>query len=183
MNLYSKQAVCDWVNHKMEEAHSPRVSLIESFQQLAFTDWFVEELLRPQKIHIPIYTSEWKINVLRKLQDYLYSKEELAVQQWQPKRDLSKIIRPDAWKTYLFETPIAIPEYTIEHSNYWEVKLVHDFMQEDIQFGVRPMSVFRYTIDLGKGSILVDKKRGLLYQLGSFVLEDYIADFENNLGN
>lgn len=181
MKFNSKQEVCNWVNQKIAEKRVPRMSLRDSFRKLDFTDWFVEELLRPREVKVPIYTSKWKIKAIKKLQARFHSQEELEHPNWTSSRDYSRVIWADAWKTYPFEDTMAIPKYTTKHSTFWEIALVHEFCKEDLQFGVRPIFIYRRMMNLGRGPLLVDDSNGDIYSSDSFQVEDAIKDFENYL--
>lgn len=180
MKFSTKQEVCDWVNQKLTQQRK----LADDTHKLSpitdFVDWFGLNFLRPKQVKVPIYTSPWKLKLLKRLRNLFYYQEQL--QYGNVEIDFSRLVWPDQWKIYPFEDTIALPKFTKKHQSCWEIMLEHEFYKEDLQFGVRPSSVHRYTIDFGTGPLLIDNNNGDIYKLGSgFMFSDYINSFEHYL--
>ncbi|BDS11573.1 hypothetical protein [Aureispira anguillae] len=178
MPLKTKEAVCNWVNEKLKQHQIQNKKKFLKYDSCI--NLWVSNILRPKKVQVPIYTTKWKLKILRSLQKLFYGPEEMKMEHWCSRIDFSKIIWADQWKKYPFTYEIALPKYTTEHKYCWEISLNHAFFQEDLQFGVRPIHVYKYTVDMGKGPLIVNKNNGKIYALGSGVmLIDCIKDFEH----
>jgi hypothetical protein len=95
--------------------------------------------------------------------------------------DFSRYISPDDWKTCIVSSPnrISIPELTTEYEYCWESNIVHAFIAENLQYGVRPMAIYDIIQEGGGGPVLLDKENGYIYQIGSgiWVNYNYIEEF------
>lgn len=162
-------------------------AIINMDKKTDFCNWLNSEIYSPNKnvigeVKIPIYTSFIKKGILKILQ-YFFS-EKIFIDSFDKKvshKDFSKIIPADSWKIYEVDlnNKIALPQFVREDENSWIVGLVHEFFKEDLQYGVRPITIYFKIFAPGTGPILVDKSTQNIYNIGSGIESnfDYINDF------
>lgn len=138
----------------------------------------------PKKVKVPIYTTAWKIKCLQYLQEKCYSPEEIELSTWKPRRDFSKLIWPDQWITYRLKQPIAIPKYVEEYNYFGVINPMHEFFQEDLSYGIRPMRIYNALINIGGGVLFfIHKSDNSIYKIigSEVILLNHIQDFKNFL--
>lgn len=100
---------------------------------------------------------------------------------WYSTIDFSRLIWADGWKTYPFAHKMALPKFVKEYNDFWTVSLDYEFFQENLEFGVRPIRIYKYTVDLGGAQlVLAHKSSNKLYLIGgsSLIFIDFIQDFK-----
>lgn len=167
MVLKNKEDVCNFFNIKIQ----PWINIL------------YRDSRKLLKVDIPIYSRNWKKKALAILQYFFYNRAYRVSGSLKKISDIdfSRYIWPDEWKTYTITDldQICIPELTQEHEYCWETTVVYSFMQEDLQYGVRPMDIYFKIARGGGGPLLLDKETMVIYQIGSgiWVNYDYIKEF------
>lgn len=164
MKLENKTAVCNFINENRKKTNSKYGHIIQF-----------------KTVKIPVYKSKFKKNLLSIFQFFLCQKKSFGTKKVSS-IDFSKFIPPDKWVTYEINnaTKIAIPELVFEYEYFWEVSLVDEFFKEDLQYGIRPISIYDEIANIGGGPLVIDKENQNIYTLGSgiWIKYDYIKDFE-----
>lgn len=186
MLLNTKEAICKYVNSKVTApSHHSR-----DLWKVPFLGRFFPSFFAIPQVHVPIYTSPWKIKALQALERQLYAwhlhhdleeLEELKQRGWPCRWDLSKFIWPDQWKSYALQSPVALPAFTTEYEHCWAIYPQQEFYQEDLSYGVRPIAIFEQLVDIGGGYLwVVDKQNHKIYGLmvGFFSLDTAPQDFK-----
>lgn len=150
-----------------------------------------EDEIKEVEIKVPIYKSNWKINILSIL-TFIFQKKAYFPNK-EPRIsyiDFTKYVAPDNWIKYKIDenniTKIAFPKFVIEHKNCWEIFPVPKFFKEDLRYGIRPINIYSKLMRLGgDDSIIVGRKSRKYYQLssGHTFHFDYIKEYEKFINN
>lgn len=170
-NIKTKVEACYYINEKYK-------NITENHEKKRY-----HKLKKIDEVKVPVYHSTWKKYLLNIFQ-FLFKKQAFGQLKETPKVsmiDFSKFVLPDSWVEYEVNniSKYAFPKYMKEHDLCWEVDITHEFMKEDLQYGVRPISIYFKITEMGGGPVLLDKENGEIYLVGSGVWAncDHIEDF------
>jgi len=170
-DIKTKEEACHYINEKYKK-------VIEGYQKQGHY-----KSKKIGDVKVPVYYSSWKKYLLVILQ-FLLKKRAFGQIKEIPKVssiDFSKFVLPDLWVEYEVNdiSKFAFPKYMKEHDLCWEVYINHEFMKEDLQYGVRPISIYFKIAEGGGGPVLLDKENGAIYLVGSGVWAhcNHIEDF------
>lgn len=173
MNLRTKEEICYFINNSYLKINQKEKGLGS----------------KKTEIKIPNYQSKKK-RMLLSLLVFLFQKKAYFPND-EPKVsriDFTKYIKPDDWIIYNVEEKIeliAIPKFVKEYKNCWEINLVAEFFKEDLQYGVKPMSIYVNLPTIGIGPIILGKNTNKFYQLGSvhWVYHDVVKEYDKLITN
>lgn len=142
------------------------------------------------ELKIPVYKSKTKKALASVLAFMLHKKACPINKEDQLSRiDFSEFITPDEWIIYKVNKKnillIAMPKFMQEHKSCWEINLVPEFFQEDLRYGVKPISIYEHLPLVGAGSIIFGKASNKIYHLGSahWVRTDVAKEYDKFINN
>lgn len=170
----TKEEICDKINNSYLKINEPKGNIE------------IKEI----EIKVPIYKSKTKKYLLSILMFLLQKKAYLPNEEPKISRiDFTKYISPDDWVIYKENEKniplIAIPKFVDEYKNCWEINLVAEFCREDLRYGVRPITIFRFLPTVGLGPIILGKASNKFYSLGSahWFYHDVIKEYDKFINN